>query len=43
MDKAVWGFSIESLQKIMEFKGGSEKTLLHGVFACDEDLMGKIK
>ena len=42
-DTAVWGFSMESLQKIMEFKGGSEKTLLHGVFACDEQLLPNLK
>eukprot|EP00392_Amoebophrya_sp_AT5.2_P008001 g8020.t1 len=34
--ECVWGISVESLQKLADFKGNQEKTLLHGIAACCE-------
>ncbi|CAD7975540.1 unnamed protein product [Amoebophrya sp. A25] len=41
--EVVWGISVESLQKLSDYKGNNEKTLLHGIAACDGELLPKIK
>ncbi|CAD7961068.1 unnamed protein product [Amoebophrya sp. A120] len=42
-NEAVWGISVESLQKLSDFKGNNEKTLLHGIAACDKKLLLSIQ
>jgi len=42
-NQVVWGISIDSLQKLTEFKGNNDKNLLHGVVACDSKVLADMK